>query len=170
MRKDEKDLYELDGRGYVLMKTLIRSFPILLTLIVSTNLFAAEDETLLMVRSSKPFETTLEQLSAAISYNEYKISRIQRVDVGLTKSGYKTEQYRLVFFAKPSELNKLATKNPELIPYLPLKIVIFAEGDNTIMLAMSPYQLRTLVPDKTLFKYYKRWEQDIKAILESAKD
>ena len=152
------------------MKMFNQASLMLAIFLISTSLFAAEDETLLMTRSSKPFETTLEQLSAAITYNEYKISRIQRVDVGLTKSGYKTEKYRLVFFAKPSELNKLAAKNPALIPYMPLKIIIFAEGDNTIMMTMNPYQLRTLVPDKTLFKYYKRWEQDIKAILETAKE
>lgn len=130
----------------------------------------ADEEPLIMVRSAKPFNATLEQLTTAINFNEYTISRVQRVDVGLTKSGYKTKQYRVVFYGKPSEIDKLAEKYPDLIPFLPLKIVIFAEGDNTIMLALNPYELRKLVPQKDLFPYYKVWETDVRNILAEARE
>jgi len=129
-----------------------------------------DEEPLIMVRSAKPFNATLEQLTTTINFNEYKISRIQRVDVGLTKSGYKTKQYRVVFYGKPSEIDKLAGVYPDLIPYLPLKIVIFAEGDNTIMLALNPYELRKLVPQKELFPYYEEWEKDVRSILAEARE
>jgi uncharacterized protein (DUF302 family) len=129
-----------------------------------------DEEPLIMVRSAKNFNATLEQLSTAISFNEYKISRIQRVDVGLTKSGYKTKQYRVVFYGKPSEIDKLAGNYPDLIPFLPLKIIIFAEGNNTILLALNPYQLRKLVPNKELFPYYKEWETDVRSILTEARE
>lgn len=145
-------------------------FLLLLTgsLLAPLSLPAADQEPLLMARSTKPFEATLDQLSAAISFAEYKVSRIQRVDVGLTKSGYKTEKYRLVFFGKGEEVNKLLDQYPQLAPFLPLKVVIFAEGENTILLAMNPSQLAGLVPEKKLFGYYSQWEQDIKNILKSA--
>ena len=130
----------------------------------------ADEEPLIMVRSAKPFSATLEQLTTAINFNEYKISRIQRVDVGLTKSGYKTKQYRVVFYGKPSEIDQLAEKYPDLIPFLPLKIVIFAEGENTIMLALNPHELRKLVPQKELFPYYKGWESDVRSILAEARE
>lgn len=129
-----------------------------------------DEEPLIMVRSSKSFGAAIEQLSAAIDFNEYKISRIQRVDVGLTKSGYKTKQYRVVFYAKPSEVDKLAEAHPDLIPFMPLKIIIFAEGKDTILLALNPYQLRKLVPEKELFPYYQRWEADVRNILQEAKE
>jgi len=129
-----------------------------------------DEEPLIMVRSAKPFSATLEQLTTAINFNEYKISRVQRVDVGLTKSGYKTKQYRVVFYGKPSEINQLADKYPDLIPFLPLKIVIFAEGENTIMLALNPHELRKLVPQKELFPYYKEWESDVRSILAEARE
>jgi len=129
-----------------------------------------DEEPLIMVRSAKPFSATLEQLTTAINFNEYKISRIQRVDVGLTKSGYKTKQYRVVFYGKPSEIEKLAEKYPDLIPFMPLKIVIFAEGENTIMLALNPHELRKLVPQKELFPYYKEWESDVRSILAEARE
>ena len=134
------------------------------------NTKVVDEEPLIMVRSAKNFSATLEQLSSAISFNEYKISRIQRVDVGLTKSGYKTKQYRVVFYAKPSEIDKLAENHPRLIPFLPLKIIIFAEGDNTILLALNPDELRKLVPEKDLFPYFKQWETDVRSILAEARE
>ena len=143
---------------------------LLLSGCASTPSPARSEEALIMVRSAKPFSATLEQLTTAINFNEYKISRIQRVDVGLTKSGYKTKQYRVVFYAKPSELDKLVEKHPNLIPYVPLKIVIFAEGDNTILLALNPNELRKLVPEKDLFPYYKEWETDVRSILTEARE
>lgn len=152
------------------MKNLLQIIISILLLLTSTAGHATDSEALLMSRSSKSFEATLEQLAAAIAYNDYKISRIQRVDIGLTKSGYKTEKYRLVFFGKSSEINELASKHPNLIAYLPLKIVIFAEGNETIMLAMNPYQLRKLVPEKSLFTKYRKWEKDLRNILQAAKE
>lgn len=152
------------------MKKLILNFLLLAFSLQPLFVAAAEQEPLFMVRSPKPFEAALEQLSAAITFNEYKVSRIQRVDVGLTKTGYKTEKYRVVFFGKTSEINSLAEQAPELIPFIPLKIVIFAEGGETIILAMNPHQLRKLVPNKKLFPVFRRWEQDLRQILESAKE
>jgi len=136
----------------------------------STPTPTRDEEPLIMVRSAKPFNATLEQLTTAINFNEYKISRIQRVDVGLTKSGYKTKQYRVVFYAKPSELDKLVENHPDLVPFVPLKIVIFAEGENTILLALNPNELRKLVPDPELFPYYSEWEKDVRSILTEARE
>jgi len=131
---------------------------------------AVDEEPLFIVRSASNFNATLEQLTTAISFNEYKISRIQKVDIGLTKSGYKTKQYRVVFYAKPSEIDKLVSTHTNLIPFLPLKIVIFAEGNNTILFALNPYQLRKLVPDRDLYPYYAKWEADLRNILAEARE
>ena len=152
------------------MKNIFRAIAVTVMILNPAFVFATEQEPLLMVRSSKPFEATLDQLSAAITYNEYKVSRIQRVDVGLTKTGYKTEKYRLVFFGKTDEVLALADKYPELVPFLPLKIVIFAEGKETILLAMNPHQLRKLVPNEKLFPYFSRWEKDLRRILDAARE
>lgn len=152
------------------MKKYLLGLVVLLLGFQVTAVFAADREALLMVRSDKPFKATLDQLSAAINFNDYKISRIQRVDIGLTKTGYKTEKYRVVFFARAKELDRLAASNPKLIPFMPMKVVIFSEGKDTIMLAVNPNQLRKLVPEKKLFPYFDRWESDLKKILESAKE
>lgn len=120
---------------------------------------------LLMVRINNTFPATMSALQNAVVKQGYKLIRVQRVDVGLTKTGYKTAEYRIVFFGKKREIRKLSGKHPTLIPFLPLKIVIYAEGDETILLAANPAKLRSFYPDKSLVSYFNRWERDIRNIM-----
>lgn len=55
---------------------------------------------LLMVRVNNTFPSTMNALQNAVVKQGYQLARVQRVDVGLTKSGYKTAEYRIVFFGK----------------------------------------------------------------------
>ena len=69
---------------------------------------------LMMMRSSQPFPETMSELQAIIKSHGYVVSRVQRVDIGLTMMGYKTDKYRVVFFGKYDELQELTNKYPEL--------------------------------------------------------
>lgn len=121
---------------------------------------------LLMVRVNNTFPSTMNALQNAIVKQGYQLARVQRVDVGLTKSGYKTAEYRIVFFGKKKEIRNLSRKYPTLIPFLPLKIVIYAEGDETILIATNPAKLKSFYPDKSLASYFNRWEKDYRAIMQ----
>ena len=123
---------------------------------------------LLMTRVDRAFPETMSRLQDAIRGQGYTISRVQRVDVGLTSSGYATAEYRLVFFSKPAEMKSLPEKHPEIAAYLPLNIVIFAEGDDTIMLTASPRKLESFFKDPSLHDQFGRWEKDIREILKQA--
>lgn len=126
----------------------------------------ARADQLIMVRVARAFPETMNSLQLAIRDQGYQVSRVQRVDVGLTASGFETAEYRLVFFGKSAEIRELATSHPQLIPYLPLQIVIFAEGDDTLVLTASPRQLAALYPDPALRARFDRWEQDVRAVLD----
>jgi uncharacterized protein (DUF302 family) len=138
---------------------------LLLAVLVTTSALADE---LMMVRVDHPFPEAMNQLQEAIRDHGYTISRVQRVDVGLTSSGFTTAEYRLVFFGKPAEIKALPEKHPEIAAYLPLNIVIFAEGDDTIMLTANPLSLETFFKDPDLHGQFSRWEKDIRAILNQA--
>jgi uncharacterized protein (DUF302 family) len=125
----------------------------------------AQAEELIMVRSPRPFTEAINQLQIAIQEHGYTVQRVQRVDVGLTQSGFKTDAYRLVFFGKHDELRALADQHPELLPYLPLKIVIFAEENTTLAFTNNPALLGTFFKDATLAVHFRRWEKDVRSIL-----
>lgn len=124
-------------------------------------------EELLMARISRPFPEAMNALQETIRANGYTVSRVQRVDVGLTSSGFQTAEYRIVFYGRPDELNSLANSHVELIPYLPLNIVIFAEGDDTIVLTTNPRQLGEFFDKPELRKIFNRWEQDTRALFDT---
>jgi len=123
-------------------------------------------EELLMARITRPFPEAMNLLQDTIRTKGYAISRVQRVDVGLTSSGFTTAEYRLVFYGKPEEMRNLSSKYVELIPYLPLNIVIFAEGDDTILLAANPQQLEEFFAKPELHQTFARWEMDVRSIFE----
>ncbi len=126
---------------------------------------AARAEELIMVRSPRPFAEAINALQIAIEEHGYKVQRVQRVDVGLTQSGFKTDAYRLVFFGKLEELRTLADQHPELLPYLPLKIVIYAEENTTLAFTNNPALLGTFFNDPALAVHFHRWEKDVRSIL-----
>ncbi len=143
------------------MNSIIKNI-IALSLLCLSTLLHAED--LIMLRSSQPFPETMSNLQNIIKQYGYVVSRVQRVDIGLTKMGYKTDKYRVVFFGKHEELQKLSDDYPELTAYLPLKIAIFSENDETLLVATDPVKFGEMFPDKALQKYFRNWSKDVMAI------
>jgi len=138
---------------------------IALVLILAFTPGSNADE-LLMARVLRPFPETMNALQDAIRSRGYVVSRVQRVDVGLSSSGYQTAEYRIVFFAKPNEIRSLTREFLELIAYLPLNIVIFAEGDDTILLAANPLQLEQFLEKPGLHDTLAVWERDVTSIFD----
>lgn len=143
---------------------IFRKLIVIYLLFFSSIINALTNSELLMVRSNQGFPETMSLLQETIKKQGYTLSRVQRVDIGLTKSGYITDKYRVVFFAKNDELQYLSEHHPEIIPYLPHKIAIFAENDETILITTNPSVFSDIFNSKELDPYFKRWEADLHAI------
>jgi len=148
----------MNGPKRVLAGTLMA-----LSLLIGTN--ARADE-LIMMRVPQAFPEAMNLLQESIREQGYTVSRVQRVDVGLTRTGYKTAEYRVVFFGKPEEMDKLPAKFPDLIPYLPLKVTIFAERSETILVTLNPAKLGEFFHGPGLAKQFHEWERDVREIFE----
>ena len=122
---------------------------------------------LIMIRSDKTFPEAMLLLQDAIKQQGYTLSRVQRVDIGLTQLGYKTDKYRIVFFGKTEEIHRLTREHPDLIPYLPLKIAIFAEAEETLLVTSDPATFMDLYPNPTLHKIFQQWHNDIINIMKT---
>lgn len=125
---------------------------------------------LYMVRTSLAFPEAMALLQQVIKAQGYTVSRVQRVDIGLTNSGFQTDKYRVVFFGTLDDVREVGDKYPELIPYLPLQIAIFAENEETLLLASSFQHLRQTYTSPGLRAQFDRWETDIKKILEQVRN
>jgi uncharacterized protein (DUF302 family) len=146
-----------------------RLLPLLLLLALSAPVQAGNDQ-LLMMRSLQGFPETMLALQQGIVAHGYTVSRVQRVDIGLTSSGFTTDKYRIVFFGKPEEVRRLSARYPQLIPYLPLMITLFAEGEETLLTTFDPELLTTLAPDEPFRQQAMQWRHDIIAIFDALRE
>jgi len=145
------------------MKQLLIS---LMLVVISTMTIASESDGLILHRSTQTFPEAMLALQTSIAEHGYKLSRVQRVDIGLTKSGYKTDKYRVVFFGKPSEIRAVKQSSPQLIPYLPIKIVIFSENNETLLVASNMTQFSALATREDTRDLLERWNNDIQSIFD----
>jgi len=127
---------------------------------------AAHADELFMARSAQAFPEAMLTLQEAIRARGYTVARVQRVDIGLTKSGFKTDKYRIVFLGRHEEVRDLVRRHPALAAYLPLKIAIFAEGSQTLVVTINPAVLAEFYPAPDLAPVFRRWAADLEAIFD----
>ena len=120
---------------------------------------------LIMLRSAKPYDVAMESLQTAIKKQGFAVTGIRQVDEGLAKRGYKSDKYRIVFFEKTDEVAELKKRYPEMSPYLPLKIVIFAEAGETLLVTSDPAVYIDLFPDPRLQDLFRRWHEEVVGIM-----
>jgi len=130
-------------------------------LLLPTVLLAEE---MIMIRSMLPFPEAMLALQESIAAHGYTVSRVQRIDIGLTGMGYKTDKYRVVFAGKIGEIRELTALSPELTPYLPPKVSIFAEGEQTILVTINPKIYAEIAGDAIDPVIFDRWESDLRSI------
>lgn len=138
-----------------------------LGLLLSTPVAAAD---LLMARVNRLFPEAMTLLQAAISSRGYTVTRLQQVNENLERREFKSDMYRVVYFGKHEEVRRATARNPELIPFLPLNITIFAEEDDSILVASHPQMLREFFPDPELTALFDRWEKDMVDIMDEVRE
>jgi uncharacterized protein (DUF302 family) len=121
-------------------------------------------ENTLMVRTGLTFDFAMDALQTLLQEYGYKVAHVQRCDGGLSDFGYKTDFYRVVFFGKIEEVRKLSAEYPEIVPYLPLKILLFAEDKETVLVALDPDALARYFQKNHLQVQLRRWHNDINSI------
>ena len=144
------------------MKKMLRNI-FLLSLFVSANVFASD---LIMARSSLSFSEAMTNLQVSLREHGYTVARVQRIDVGLTGMGYKTDMYRVVFVGKADEIKYIINKYPQMIPYMPPKVSIFAEGEDTLLVTANPQVFAEMIDDKKDRIIFQRWESDVYSVFD----
>ena len=148
------------------MKIMIR-YVVSIILLCLTGSVTASD--LLMVRTQQGFPEAMLTLQTSIREHGYEITRVQRIDVGLTGMGYKTDKYRVVFVGKPEEIQHLVDKYPVLSAYMPPKISIFAEQVETVLVTINPLVYADMIDDEAGKVMFRRWESDVYSVFDDVR-
>ncbi len=141
---------------------------VILSLLLLPGLPAIAED-LLMARAPMTFPEAMLKLQSTLKKYNHTLSRVQRVDIGLTSKGYETDKYRIVFYGQADEVRQLANEYPQLIPYLPHKIAIFAEEEETMLVAVNPEMLFES-EDPKLKAIMKKWHEDLQLILKDMRE
>ena len=149
------------------MKVLIKFVLLVIMVSVTLPLFAGD---LLMVRTRQDFPEAMLLLQTSVKEHGYQVTRVQRIDIGLTGMGYKTDKYRIVFVAKPKEMQYLVNKYPVLAAYMPPKISILAEDDETVLVTANPMIYAEMIDDEEDKVIFSRWESDVYSVFEDIRD
>lgn len=144
------------------MKTLLKNI-FIFCFFISVNVSAAD---LIMARSSLGFPEAMLALQESLKEHGYKVARVQRIDIGLTGMGYKTDKYRVVFVGKTKEISYLVNKYPQLIPYMPPKVSIFAERGDTVLVTANPQIYAQMIDDEKDRYVFDRWESDVYSVFD----
>ena len=113
------------------------------------------------------FEMDISTVFVSVIDFDNTLSFLPAFDVGyfLAQFGYHTDKYQLLFFGKLEEVRQVSHSHPEMIPFLPLKMAVFAERNETVMVALNPLELGRYINDPHLQVQLARWHSDIRAML-----
>jgi uncharacterized protein (DUF302 family) len=149
------------------MNTISRYLLIFMLCGFSSLLFADD---MLMVRTKQTFPEAMLTLQTSIKEHGYAITRVQRIDIGLTGMGYKTDKYRVVFVGKPDEIQYLIDKYPLLAAYMPPQISIFAEQGDTVLVTANPMIYAEMITDDADKVLFQRWESDVYSVFDDIRE
>ena len=147
---------------------MLRQFLLFTFLTCSSLSVLASD--LLMVRTQQGFPEAMIALQTSVKEHGYAVTRVQRIDIGLTGMGYKTDKYRIVFVGKPKEIQYLINKYPVLAAYMPPKVSIFAEHGETVLVTANPKIYADMIDDEKDKILFKRWESDIYSVFDDIRN
>lgn len=142
---------------------------LLVLLVALLSMAGASAENILMSRIPLRAELVLEYVKSSVEEHGYTIAHLQLCDGGMTDFGYKTDFYRVVFFGKINEVRRISSKYPELVSYLPLKMAVIAEKDETLVTVLNPEALSPFYADEEVQIQLGRWHNDLVSILEDVR-
>ena len=139
----------------------LRVWSLLLLLAVS-GISGADN--MIMGRVPLRAEIVIEYVQSSIEEHGYSVAHVQLCDGGMKDFGYESDVYRVVFFGKLDEVRTISERHPEFVSYLPLKIAVIAEKDETLLTALNPEALSPFYQDKQLQIQLGRWYNDLISI------
>jgi len=148
------------------MKIIIQYLTVIILICIAGPVAASD---MLMVRTQQNFPEAMLTLQTSIKEHGYEITRVQRIDVGLTGMGYETDKYRVVFVGKPEEIQHLVDRYPVLSAYMPPKISIFAEGGETVLVTINPMVYADMIDDEAGKVMFRRWESDVYSVFDDVR-
>ena len=130
-----------------------------------TSVLAMDDSMFMSAEKHTSYQPALDDLSAAILDHGYTPIKIQPVDQGLRKKGYDASDYKVIFFGKKSQVDKVLAIHPAAAVMLPLKIILYHKGDVVVASAPRLEMWKGVFHKKAINDMIDQWQKDLAGIL-----
>ena len=150
-----------------MISRLLCQLPVLAALLLATSPVSADS--MIMGRIPMRAEIVLEYVKSSIEEHGYSVAHVQLCDGGMSEFGYESDVYRVVFFGKIAEARMISERYPELASYVPLKIAVIAEKDETLLSVLNPGALAPFFADREIGIQLSRWHSDLISIFEDVR-
>lgn len=144
------------------MKSILLAIAVLLSVIQPA---AAAGDIFITVSRKVDYKSALDDLSIAIADHHYRIIKIQPVDQGLRHRGYTAPNYKVIFFADRTQVNKVLELNPQASVLLPLRIFLYQKGNTVVASAARLHMWKGKFGAK-LDPMLVKWDRDLHKILQ----
>jgi uncharacterized protein (DUF302 family) len=137
-----------------------------LTVMAVTGSPTQAQDKLLSVRTAQEFDVALEQVQQVLTQHGFQVAHIQKCDSGLEGMGYKTDDYKIVFFGRLEEVRALSKQYPDLVPLFPFKLAVYTDNGDTVLSVLNPEAVAPLMDaDPALQQQLSAWGKDFRAVL-----
>jgi len=121
-----------------------------------------------VTRSENDFPDTMSQIQTILSGKGYSIIRIQALDQGLGKAGYKINRYRIIFFGKANDFKAIQDRHPGFTVFLPLSVTVYEDNGKTYLQSMPFEAMQDMALDQKQVEMISRWRTDIVSSIHQA--
>lgn len=126
-------------------------------------------ESPVIVRDS-PYDlkTTVENIKAAITTNNFFYGRVQKLEYGLTAHENENPNQVIVYFCNVSLLNQVLGIDPRVGMFLPCRVTIFEQNGKVKVMTVNPKVLSALFNNAELNELCDQMSRSYTSILEEA--
>ena len=112
------------------------------------------------------YRPALDALTGAILDHGYTPIKIQPVDEGLRLKGYRSSDYKLIFFGSKAQVDEVLAVYPEAAVMLPLKVILYRKGESVIATTPRLEMWKEVFHSDALDQLIDVWQSDLTAILQ----
>ncbi len=113
------------------------------------------------------FSEAIDDITQAALNQDYRLVKVQEVDLALVKRGFSDPGVRILFIGNPEQMQRALEQDVQLLALLPLRLTLKREGERVEVSSddLAPWAARAANPESR--KLVESWQADLRVMLDA---